>query len=217
MRYYPRNGFTIYELLFVVVIVAVVASMTIFRPIHDDIDEASKKISLYLKYTRYLALHDNQYHRYFEENDTIWYKGRWTFKIQHCKKSTGGYYFVVYKDSDHEGYIDKVETALDPLNNKYLYSNSDCVAIVDESPYVLLTKKYGVKKIVANKHCKPYSSSTVSMAMSFDEYGYAHNRLSAKPNEPNKYMLKAPCVLTIYDNKENNATITISDETGAIW
>lgn len=198
-------------------IVSIVASMTIYRPQHDDIDEAAKKISLYLKYTRYLALHDDRYMRYLRDGNTTWYKERWTFKIQNCAKKIGGYYFVVYRDTDQKGYIDKIETAKDPINQKYLYSNSDCVAIVDESPYVLLTKKYGVAKMIANKYCKPYSGSTVPMAMSFDEYGLAHNKLSDKPNEPNKFRLKAPCVFTIYDAKDNNATITIDDETGAIY
>ncbi len=216
-KYLLHNAFSLYELLFVVVIVAIITSVTIYKPSHDDIDEASKKITTYLKYTRYLSMIDDQYHRKFDENDSLWFKGRWTFKIQNCKQTVGGYYFVVYKDSDHEGYIDKIETALDPITNKYLYSNSDCVASQDESAYVLLTKKYGVTNIKANRQCKPYSTSTVPMAMSFDSYGYPHNKLSSNPNEPDKYKLKSPCIFTIYDKNDNNITITISDKTGAVY
>jgi hypothetical protein len=201
---YQKNSFSIFELIVVVAILAIIASFVTFKKPSINLDLATKRVVMYLKYTRYLALKDNKY----DPNNSEWFKSLWTFKFQRCKKSVGGLYFVIYSDSDGaSSHFKKRDTAKDPINDKFLYSNNDCEAdISDESRYILLTKEYGITDV------KVSCNSTNSIGqISFNHDGKIYSKL----NQTYQNEITQPCFITLYADNQKSV-IRIEPITGYI-
>lgn len=205
---FMKRSFSFFEMISTLLIIAIFLATTLPRHINRDLDLATKRVVLYLKLTRYLAMIDNKY----KLNDPLWYKERWTFKFQNCAYNVGGLYFVIFSDENRKGSPNKTECAKDPLSSKYLYSHWDCDAGVDESDKVLLTKKYGIQKVTIS--CN--STSTIG-SISFDENGEAHSRLGTIAEDINRYKLDETCYITLFDKEDNFRKIAIEANTGYIY
>lgn len=202
-KYFYRS-FSLIEVIIVVLIISIISSLANISIKKDDLDEAVKVLRLHLKYTRYIAHIDNK------ENieDQEWMKKLWTLKFQKCSSSVGGFYYVIYSDSDGgTSHFKKVDTLKEPLSNKYLYSNSDCVVTKDESEDVLLTKKYDINKVEIS--CN--KTSTIGQ-ISFGHDGKVYSKLGSSPIE-----IVNPCHIDLYDKKNNHKRITIEPKTGYIY
>ncbi len=202
-----KKSFTLLELVFAMIIIAIIAGVLIPKPQHSNLDLAAQRVVLYLKHTRYLGLVDNKY----KIDDDMWYKERWTMKFQNCSSKIGGLYFVVFSDENHKGSPNKDECAKDPITTRRLYSHWDCEASADESKYILLTKEYGVTKV--NISCN--STSTIG-SISFGHDGQAYSRLGTKPEDVEKYKLTQTCYIKLFDKDENFVQIAVEPETGYI-
>jgi len=202
-----KKSFSLLELLFIIVIIAIVSFGFFPKNIKNDLNLAASKIIIHLKNTRYQAMIDNK----FNHDDEFWFRERWTLKFQNCQKSIGGLYYVVYSDTNHGGHINKSETLKDPLTQKWLYSNYDCEASSNESKDILLTKEYGVTKV--NISCN--NTSTIGQ-LSFGYDGQVYTKLGTKNNDTYKYLLKEPCNINLYDKSNNKVTILIEPNTGYI-
>lgn len=159
---------------------------------------------MYLNYTRYIAHIDNKFDRFDEE----WEKKRWTIKFLNCSKKYGGLYYIVYSDT-HGGtaHYKKTDTLMDPLNNKYLYSNA-CAedTLNDKSKYILLTKEYGIEKI--NISCN--TTSTIGQ-ISFGYDGKIYSQLGTNIKEINNR-----CFIKLFDQENNFKEIAVEPKTGYI-
>ena len=202
-----KKSFSLVELLFIIVIIAIVSLSFFPKNVKSDLHLAANKIIIHLKNTRYQAMLDNK----FNHDDKFWFRERWTLKFQNCQKSIGGLYYVVYSDSNHGGHINKSETLKDPLTQKWLYSNYDCEASSNESKDILLTKEYGVAKV--NISCN--NTSTIGQ-LSFGYNGQVYTKLGTKSNDTYKYLLKETCNISLYDKSNNKVTILIEPNTGYI-
>lgn len=178
------------------------------KNIKSNLNLAAEKIIIHLKNTRYQAMIDNK----FNHLDEFWFRERWTMKFQNCSSKVGGLYYVVYSDKNHGGHINKSETLKDPLTQKWLYSNYDCDASFDESKDILLTKEYAVTKVEMS--CN--ATSTIGQ-ISFGYDGKVYTKLGTKPEDTYKNVLKEKCYITLYDNSNDNVTITVEPNTGYVY
>lgn len=165
---------------------------------------ARDKIILYLNYTRYIAHIDNK----FDINDQEWQKKRWTLKFLNCNKTIGGLYYLVYSDTNGgTAHYEKTDTLIDPLNNKYLYSNG-CRedTLNDKSKHTLLTKEYGIQRIDVS--CN--TTSTIGQ-ISFAYDGKIYSQLGTNIKEITKQ-----CQIQLFDEHNNFTKIGIEPKTGYI-
>lgn len=198
-----KKTFSTLEVIVVVSIIAIVLTLSIPKVKISKLQLATDKLLLYLNYTRYIAMIDNQY----TVDDLEWEKKRWTMKFQNCSNEEDGLYFVVYSDkSGGTAHFKKTETLKDPLNNKYLYSGYDCIPSSNESSDILLTKKYGVIDIDIS--CN--TTSTIGQ-ISFGNDGKIYSQLGT-----NIQTIVEPCSIKLKDSKNNFTTIVIESNTGYI-
>jgi len=198
-----KKSFSILELVVVISIIAIIITMAIPKIEISKLQLATDKIVLYLNYTRYIAMLDNKY----SVNDNEWEKKRWTLKFQKCSNRDDGLYFVVYSDeSGGTAHFKKKETLKDPLNNKYLYNSYKCIAKNDESPDILLTKRYGIKKVDIS--CN--TTSTIGQ-ISFGNDGKIYSQLGT-----NIKSIEQPCLIKLIDNQFKESIIIIEPNTGYI-
>jgi hypothetical protein len=200
-------AFSLIELIFSIVLISIILTQLVPQNNTSNLNLIANKLILYLKYTRYIAMIDNKY----DSNDNYWYKERWTLKFKNCSKKIGGFYYVIFSDKNHKGSPNKTECLKDPITNKYLYSNYDCVASQNESKYILLTKEYGVSKIDIS--CN--KTSTLGQII-FSLDGKIYSKQSYIKSDIDKYEIKEPCNIILYDNKQNTKTIVIEPNTGYI-
>jgi len=81
-----KKGFSLLELIFVILIIGIILSQSIYRNNLSKIQLAKNQIMLHLKYARYVSMIDNKYN--YKNNK--WFKKRWSLKFMNCQSSIGG-------------------------------------------------------------------------------------------------------------------------------
>ncbi len=200
-----KKSFTLIELLFTIILVSIVSGIIYSKIKTSKLDLAVNRIILYLNYTKYLASIENQY----DVTDSKWFKKLWTFKFQRCRSSVTGLYFIVYSDKDTDGYIDKIETAIDPLNSRHLYSSNWCnEKSSSNNKYVLLSNEYNIVSVDVS------CNNTSSLGqISFDQYGRIYSKLS---NGEYSNEIEQDCIITLKDKNNDQKSIKISANTAYI-
>jgi hypothetical protein len=164
---------------------------------------ATDKIILYLNYARYIAFIDNK----FDINDDEWERKRWSLKFQNCANTNDGMYYVVYNDmSGGTAHFKKSECLKDPMNNKYLYVQSNCEPSSNESKNILLTKEFGIKKVEIS--C---NTTTTIGQISFGNDGKIYSSLGTNIKE-----IITQCTIKLFNEDDNFTTIAIEPKTGYI-
>ncbi len=202
-----KKSFSLIELIFIIVLASIIASQFIPKNNFSKLQQATDKIILYLKYTRYIAMLDNK----FDIENDEWYKAWWTLKFRRCNKDIGGLYYVVYSDvSGGTAHYKKEDCLKDPISNKYLYSNG-CKedTINDKSKYILLTKEFGITSVDVTCNI----TGAIGQ-ISFAHDGKIYSQLGAVPIE--EYEITETCYINLYD-KNNKVTIAIEPNTGYIY
>ena len=198
-----KKSFSLLEIILVISLIAVVIVVSLPKLSISKLELATDKILIYLNYTRYTAMIDNKY----SIDDNEWEKKRWTLKFQNCSNEEDGLYFVVYSDeSGGTAHFKKEETLKDPLNNKYIYSGYDCIPNNNESPDILLTKKYGIVDVDIS--CN--TTATIGQ-ISFGKDGKIYSQLGT-----NIESITQPCSIKLTDSNNNFSTIIIEPNTGYI-
>ncbi len=196
-------AFSLLELIFVIVLIAIISSTIISKTEISKLQIATDKIVLYLNYTRYIAFVDSK----FDIDDVEWERKRWTLKFQNCSDTNNGMYYIVYSDmSGGTAAFKKDECMKDPLSLKYLYSGYDCKPSSNESKNILLTKEFGVHKVEVS--CN--TTSTIGQ-ISFGADGKIYSQLGTNIKE-----IDEQCLLKLYDINDDYTTIAIEPKTGYI-
>jgi uncharacterized protein YxeA len=203
-----RKAFSLIEIIIVILLLVIVGSFFRYKNTNtNNIEQATKRLILYLKQTRYQAQLDNTY----DETDSLWYKKRWTLKFFNCSKNIGGLYYSIYSDTNKKGHPNLNESLNDPLTNKKVYSSNKCIDTSRISKYVLLTKHFDITNIDIS------CNSTSSLGqISFGQNGKIYTKLSSYTDDSSRYELKKRCIITLYDSNNNIRQIGISPETGFI-
>jgi len=199
-----KSAFTMIELVFVIVVLGILASIAMGRMDRDLKQEASSTILSHIRLAQQLALRDNK-HR--SDNNTKWQKAYWQIAFD---KNEGNY--TVGSDLDLDGSIVKKESAVDPTDGKYLFNDS--TGDSEMSNKVLLNNKFGIDSISSLSGCEGNNS------IAFDYLGRPHIDISNATNDFSQVM-KDDCNLTFTmstdednDGNDDTFTITIEAETG---
>jgi len=206
-----KSAFTLIELVFVIIVLGILASVAMDRNDRDLKQEASDIVLSQIRLAQQLALNDNK-HRV--DNDLKWQRAYWRFEYRKCNgvdfQSTR-----VGSDIDLNGSLSKSESAVDPSNGKYIYTNGDCSDLAsDESPVVTILRRAGVKTIIRSGGC-----SGTGQYIAFDYLGRPHHGNYNTPLFQN--IMKTDCNMTFtmstdQDNDGNldSFTVTIEANTG---
>ncbi|MBN2825043.1 MAG: type II secretion system protein, partial [Campylobacterales bacterium] len=117
-----RYAFSMIELVFVIVVMGILASLAIPRMDRDLRQEAMDSIMSDLMLAQRMAVSDFRH----DPNSQLWQKSYWKWEPLSCDK---GPYYIVYSDSNYNGNVDNNESAVDSYNKKYLNaSESECLA-----------------------------------------------------------------------------------------
>jgi prepilin-type N-terminal cleavage/methylation domain-containing protein len=213
-----KSAFTMIELVFVIVVLGILASLASSRIDRDLKQEAAETILSHIRLAQQLALNDNK-HR--SDNNPEWQKAYWRFEYRKCT-GIDEYTYRVGSDIDMDKSIDKDESAIDPITGKYLYTNWSCTDLkTDESPSILLGKRFGIKNI------RKYGGCSKVQHIAFDYLGRPHHQI-ASYNSPNfEYIMKTDCRLKFEMstdinndgeiNNDDSFTINIESETGRAY
>ena len=201
------------ELVFVIVVLGILASLAMGRMDRDLRQEAAETILSHIRLAQQMALSDNK-HRPSDgtSNDNRWQRAYWQFTL---RPINGNWRYRVGSDSDLGGGangLGKFEAAINPIDGKYLWTNTTNL-LNDESPVILLTKKYGINNV-------SFTNACVNRQIVFDYLGRPHSNTSY--NNPDfSNIMTSDCNLTFTlstdqdnDGNPDSFVITIEKETG---
>ncbi len=198
-----KSAFTMIELVFVIVVLGILASIAMGRMDRNLRQEAADSILSHIRLTQQLALRDNK-HR--SDNNVNWQKAYWQINFD-CNSSCQ---YTIGSDINLSGDINKIESAIDPTDGKYLFNYGTSN---DMSEKVLLEKKFGI-------HTIDSLECSNSNSIAFDYLGRPYTLISTATNNFQEYM-NNDCNLTFTmstdednDGNDDTFTITIEAETG---
>ncbi len=200
-----RGSFTIIELILVIVVIGILASLSIPRIKRDRQIEAINNILSSIRYTQHLALIDDK----VDPNDSSWQKRLWGIRFANTNNSDA--YYTICSDINENGYISKNECAIDNSNGKYFYRLNTHKPSNDESPNTSIGRLFGINSITFSGGCKKVKH------IAFDKLGRPHVGLKNAKNDYRTYMSN-DCKITFkFIDNTPKFTITIVSETGYVY
>ena len=199
-----RRAFTMLELVFVIIILGILASLTLSNVKRDRKQEAADTILSLIRYTQHLALTDFEHNR----SDTQWHRKFWQISVKNC--SASGIYLEVGSDLDKSGSLSVVEAAIDPSNGKYLsLGGNNCSSIGSNvSKKVLLTDSFSVSSVSNTGGCNGVRH------IGFDHLGRAHTSFTASTSPDYSTVVKTTCHWDFNMSNGETFKIDIEPETG---
>ena len=200
-----KPAFTMIELIMVIIVLGILASLAIPRIDRDVTQEAADKILSNIRYTQHLALIDDK-HLF---DDPKWQRRYWKIMFATC--SDGKYFFRIGSDDDMDSTttFEKTEAAIDPVNGKpfYMVNNGNC----DDqtvSNNIFIGKKYDINSVTGSGGCAGLKH------IGFDHLGRPHVSFSGSNIPDYGSYMQNRCVLTFTFTSGDNFKINIEPETG---
>jgi type II secretory pathway pseudopilin PulG len=190
------------ELVFIIVVIGILASASISQLNRDLRQEAINSIISSLRQTQQLALNDSKH----DFDDPQWQKSYWKWRYTVCQK--GDIFYIVTSNTDNRTNADRIESAIDSSNHKYLYqSNYICRENAKEnildSSNVLLTKRFAIVSIINQGGCKGFQH------VAFDNLGRPHSGIDGYTRPTYEFLLKDDCRFTFNFKKDGFFTSNI--------
>ena len=212
-----KSAFTMIELVFVIVILGILSSLAMGRMDRDLKQEAASSILSHIRLTQQLALNDNKHLPTGSVNQGNWQTAYWQFSMKACGDDIA---YRVGSDTDMGSGVNGIgqsESAINPTDGKYIFSE-DCSTLSDnETPVVLLSKKFGIQ----NSGVVPTGGCDRNQIL-FDYLGRPHFRNTTYNGQSEfQNIMTRDCNLTFTmstdednDGVNDEFTITIEAETG---
>jgi len=201
-----KSAFTMLELVFVIVVLGIIASLAMPRLDRDLSQEAADTALSNIRYTQHMALAD--FRQSFTEPK--WQMSFW--KINFEGGSDNGIFIGIGSDKDYEGDTDKVEAATDPANGLPMFwqNTSACEDGGDNtvSKNIFLTRKFGVTAVTGTGGCNGLKH------IGFDHLGRPHVSFSATTSPTYSSYMNATCTFTFTMSNGDTFAIDIEPETG---
>ena len=199
------KAFTMLELVFVIVVLGILAALALPRMERDLRQEAKDNILSAIRYTQHLALNDDK----TDPADTNWQRELWQIRFTSGADNLANFY-TVSSDADQDDSVDKNETAIDPVNGKYMFTD-DSTIDTDESPNIFIGKTYGIDDIEFDGGCEDAEH------IAFDHIGRPHSDIGGASNDYDKYMT-SDCTIEFEfaDASITPLTVTIATESGHV-
>lgn len=203
--YKQTKAFTMIELVFVIVVLGILASLALPRLDRDLRQEAKDNLLSAIRYTQHLALMDNK----TNPTDTNWQKKLWQIRFSTSTDNLENF-FTVFSDLNDNDDVTNNEAAVDPINGKYMFTD-DSTIDADESPNIFIGKKYGINSMNFTGGCSG------AQHIGFDNLGRPHNDLGSATNNYSQYMASdCTIIMGFADTSLTDLNITIATETGYV-
>jgi prepilin-type N-terminal cleavage/methylation domain-containing protein len=219
MNIYPKvqilkkkSAFSLIELVFVIVVLGILASLAMSRSERDLKQEAAETVLSHIRLAQQLALRDNK-HR--TDNNGLWQRAYWNINLTPC--ANGDWSYIVGSNIGLENgganAIAKNESAVNPVDGKYLWTDNCDNLEADESESVHLSKKFGISDIAQSNACG-------NRQIAFDYLGRPHTDTNYDAPDFSKLM-QGDCNLTFTlstdqdgDGDIDTFNIIVKEETG---
>ena len=203
--YKQTKAFTMIELVFVIVVLGILASLALPRLDRDLRQEAKDNLLSAIRYAQHLALMDNK----TNPTDTNWQKKLWQIRFSTSTDNLENFY-TVFSDLNDNDDVTNNEAAIDPINGKYMFTD-DSTIDADESPNIFIGKKYGINSMNFSGGCSG------AQHIAFDNLGRPHNDLGSATNNYSQYMASdCTIIMGFADTSLTDLNITIATETGYV-
>jgi len=171
-----KKAFTLLELVFVIVVIGILASVIIPRINTDRLGEAALQVVSHIRYTQHLAMSEDIY----DKVDVDWYKERWQFifgshENTSGKDTNGKYAYTIFSDkfstsAGKPSFTDMshTEIAVDPLNKNKVLSGGYSGVIDWENQHANINLNLGETYGITNMEL---SGSCSNNRISFDHLG----------------------------------------------
>ena len=202
------------ELIFVIVVLGILASLAMGRMDRDLKQEASEIILSHIRLAQQLALRDN---KHVKDNNARWQRAYWRFEYGKCRNTTNSdgtaeYYYRVGSAITLDTNFNKNESAINPMDGKYLYTMNKCDDLQNnESPTVLISKKFGINRI------RKYGGCSTVQHIAFDYLGRPHHQIGSYHNTDFSKIMHIDCRMKFEMSSDDSFTIKIEAETGHVF
>ncbi len=186
------------ELIIVMTVAAIIAVVFIPRFTDSRLREAADQIISHIRYTQHLAMIDDR----FDPEDPNWHQERWQISFRQCDNND--WYYVVGRDMNHNGGVDKSGTAVNPSDGKKMFTLNSCTLQTDESDQILISKKYLIDTIEFSNECGD------NQYIAFDNLGRPYQ--STMGNDALD-LLDNDCNIT-FKSSDGEFSIVVTQETG---
>jgi prepilin-type N-terminal cleavage/methylation domain-containing protein len=210
MKKMKRDGFTMIELVFVIVVIGILAALAIPRLERDVTQEAADNVLSAIRYTQHLALVDDKQSFQYPK----WQQRFWRIYFGTCD---GKAFYAIGSDDNMESSsnarVDINESAVDPANGKRMWAHdgTSCEGshtITELSPNIFIGKKYGVTDVNASGGC-------FNKYIGFDHLGRPYNSHFPTSTTPDyNGTITSDCNLTFTLQSADDFSIIIKPETG---
>ena len=221
-----KRAFTMIELIFVIVVVGILAAIMIPKLNRNASREAANQILTHIRYTQHLAMQDDKYENFINNQSKLWFKMRWgiafnnTSLYDEClidKPGIKTWKYNVFFDNSFKGNINsESEVANDIYKSGKLLSggwsgmSTDACKKINKE--LNLGKRFGITSVDFKDGCSGMQT------INFDEMGRPMKVVSVTKNRgakrPYDRLLKKDCKITITDKRGNQTTIIIEKESG---
>ncbi|MDL0089264.1 pilus assembly FimT family protein [Campylobacter gastrosuis] len=208
-----KRAFSLVELVFVVVVITILATIAMPKQNRDPLREAADQIISHIRYTQHLAMQDSKFKVDCSGKSCVpvpdWFKDYWRLMIHYDTK--GGvkiWRYTVYQDTSHSGNPNSTQqVAPDPADpTKILTSGFAKQAWTKNMNKRLnLTNTFGVSAI--------NFSGCGGQTIAFDSLGRPYSALH-NATRPYEKLLKQNCKITLTGSNGNQIGILIFAETG---
>lgn len=233
-----KKAFTLLEVLFIVIIIAVLLKLITPYFSEDRLALAAYQTLEHIRYTQHLAINDHKFDPkdikfkntpgYMNTREGKFYRGWWQIRFV---KQLGGkpeiVGYSIYSDYDRQGNIDVMQTrnaAIDPLTGFMMTTYLRKPLLDPEDPENNASRKmnlyptYNIASVYFSQNCQAAGFTLVQNdigAIVFDEKGrpFYGIPLTASKN-PYQYLLKENCIITLKSTDGREANITVYPETG---
>ena len=203
--YKHTKAFTMIELVFVIVVIGILAALALPRIDRDLRQEAKDNLLSAIRYTQHLALNDDK----TDPMDPNWQGKLWKITFSTSANNLANFY-TISTDLNGNGSVSKDETAIDPANGKYMFTD-DSIIDTDESPNIFIGKTYGINTMNFSGGC------TGEDHVAFDNLGRPHTGIETATNDYGNYMASnCNIVMGFADGSIRDLNITIATETGHV-
>ena len=200
------------ELIFVIVVLGILASLAMGRMERDLKQEASETILSHIRLAQQLALRDNKHRK---DNNPLWQRAYWRFEYGKCRNTTNlndgtaKYYYRVGSAITLDSGFNKNESAVNPMDGKYLYTMNKCDDLKDdESPTILISKKFGINRI------RNYGGCSKVQHIAFDYFGRPHHQIASYGMADFSKIMTTDCRIKFEMSTGDSFMIIIEAETG---
>ncbi len=203
-----KSAFTMLELVMVIVVLGILASMAMPRLDRDVKQEGADNVLSAIRYTQHMALIDNK--QLFD--DERWQRRFWRIMFAQCSDGTAFYRVGSDDNMNSTSTFEQSEAAIDLANGlpMYAYNNADCDEPINNipiDPNILIGRNYGLTMGNGTGGC-------AGKNIGFDHLGRPHVGFSGSGKPDSSSYMKEKCTFKFTLIDGDYFEIGIEPETG---